>query len=40
MAAWRWCNGRAQAAEMRGISVSDLLITYAEEGLRRDATTE
>jgi len=27
----------AAVAEMRGMSVSDLLVTYAEEGLRRDA---
>jgi hypothetical protein len=27
----------AARAELRGVSVSDLLVTYAEEGLRRDA---
>jgi hypothetical protein len=27
----------AAVAEMRGLSVSDLLIIYAEEGLQRDA---
>jgi len=27
----------AAVAEMRGLSVSDLLVVYAEEGLRRDA---
>jgi len=26
----------AAVAEMRGLSVSDLLVTYAEEGLQRD----
>jgi hypothetical protein len=26
----------AAVAETRGVSVSDLLVTYAEEGLRRD----
>jgi hypothetical protein len=30
----------AAVAEMRGVSVSDLLVSYAVEGLRRDATTE
>jgi hypothetical protein len=30
----------AAVAEMRGVSVSDLLTSYAVEGLRRDATTE
>jgi hypothetical protein len=30
----------AAVAEMRGMSVNDLLVTYAEEGLRRDAATE
>lgn len=30
----------AAAAEMRGVSVSDLLVSYAVEGLSRDATTE
>jgi CopG-like RHH_1 or ribbon-helix-helix domain, RHH_5 len=27
----------AAVAEMRGLSVSDLLVIYAEEGLQRDA---
>jgi hypothetical protein len=27
----------AAGAEMRGLSVSDLLVIYAEEGLQRDA---
>lgn len=27
----------AAVAEMRAMSVNDLLVTYAEEGLRRDA---
>jgi hypothetical protein len=27
----------AAVAEMRGLSVSGLLVTYAEEGLQRDA---
>lgn len=30
----------AAMAEMHGMSVNDLLVTYAEEGLRRDATAE
>jgi hypothetical protein len=30
----------AAVAEMRGMSVNDLLVTYAEDGLRRDATRE
>lgn len=29
----------AAVAEMRGMSVNDLLVTYAAEGLRRDAAT-
>ena len=30
----------AAVAEMRGMSVNDLLVTYAEEGLCRDATAD
>jgi hypothetical protein len=30
----------AAVAEIRGVSVSDLLVSYAVEGLRRDATAE
>ncbi len=30
----------AAVAEVRGVSVNDLLVSYAVEGLRRDATTE